>query len=264
MSALPTNIITQLTQVDQAPALKQAYIVAVDLAPDETPPWESQGVDAIAFQYWPDGMTDSRTSDWNPRMVPGGSHPIYQWSHSGERTFGMTAVFTSDLKPKDVDTDDSSGLLSDIGGLVGKAAAASGLGAEDPDKLRNVPAESAVAWLRYFTYPLYGQNDLRAFEPPKCMIVMPNSGIAFDGGDSVICVMTSNQVTYEAFWPNGRPRIVEVALEFAEVVQLEDTIRFHSRDQMRLAGAVGETLGVKSDAGAIGDLLSLGTSFGAL
>lgn len=254
MTVLPTNIITQITQRDQAPPLKQAYIVAVDLAPEEedggkkAPPWLKAGIDAIAFQYWPDGISDNRTSEWNPRMIPGGSHPIYQWSHGGERVISMTAVFTNDIMPEITDDDHGGGLLSDIGGAINAAADVLGLGVESPDKSRVVPVESALSWLRYFTYPLYGSDDLRVFEPPKCELVLPNSGISYDGGDSITCVMTSNQITYEAFFTNGKPRIAEVTLEFSEVVQRDGKITFHSRDAMGLSAPIGSFLGLKVDS----------------
>jgi hypothetical protein len=44
--------------------------------------------------------------------------------------------------------------------------------------------------------------------------------------------MTTCDITYEAWFPNGFPRIIEVQLEFAEVVQYGGRVVFHDRSKM--------------------------------
>ncbi len=257
MPALPTQILTQLVNVPHEPELKQAFIVAKDLAPDETPPWESaeNGAPEIAFQYWPESLTDSRESTWNPRYIPGGSHPIYQWTHGGERRLSFTAVFTTDTEPDIPDRPGSGGGVSESGvaqagtadspynASVGDFGITSGLSLGK----RDVDLRSVVSWLRYFTYPFYGTggsgNDIRVFEPPKVMLVMPNSKLAHNGSDHITTVMTQCEVTYQEWFPNGFPRIIEVGLEFAEVVQEDGSVRFHNREDMGLmSGQIGTYL----------------------
>ena len=75
MPALPENILTQITNFGHNPRLQDCYLQAVDLAQGEDTPWGT--ADGIRFQYWPETLQDSRTSDWTPRAIPGGSHPIY-------------------------------------------------------------------------------------------------------------------------------------------------------------------------------------------
>lgn len=261
MPALPTGIITQLTSGEPHPKLKQAYLVAWDMggAPDN-PPWLEKGADRIAFQYWPESVTDSRQVEWNPRSIPGGSHPIYQWTQSGERRLAFTAVFTRDKEPEIEEGDSGggiSGLVDAAVGAVNDAATAIGLaGSHEGDKFRDVNIEAAISWLRWFTYPYYAPDDLRVFEPAKCLLVMPNSKIGHDGTDDIISVMTQCEVTYEAFYPNGAARIVEVSLEFAEVVQHDDAVRFHSRGDMKdVASGVGDSLGILPDSGESGGIL---------
>ncbi len=262
MPALPTGIITQITGGDQAkPRLKQAYLMAVDLEgfPDR-PPWQDKA-DKIAFQYWPETVTDSRAVEWNPRSIPGGSHPIYQWTHSGERKISFTSVFTNDFEPE----EEGHGGGGGIGGLIDSAvnavqnaATTIGLAGAPPspgEKRRAVDVAAAVSWLRWFTYPCYEQDDLRVFEPAKCQLVLPGSRIGFSGLDDITCVMTQCEVTYEAFFTNGAPRIVEVSLEFAEVVQSSTGVQFHSRDQMVPAGTVAEFLAIEEEGGGSGNLL---------
>lgn len=254
MPDAPQNILSQLVTNPHEKRLRQAYLTAVDLADDEVLPWSNGSEsNAIAFQYWPEGIQDTRASNWTPRNIPGGSHPIYQWTSGGERQVSFTAVFTTDTDPGDVALEDST--TNTPLGLPGdpyrpfKDNLLSGvqMGTRDLD------LRSAVSWLRYFTYPLYGQGeDLRVFEPPKVQLHMPNSRIGYDGADYMLCVMLQCDVTYEAFFPNGFPRIVEVALQFAEVVQQRSGVRFHDRRRMTASIGIGqiEALNPQSGSGA--------------
>lgn len=241
MVAAPQNIITQALNVPHETRLAQAVIGALDLAPDESVPWQDDNADPLALfqstgiampdtvyktwmalQYWPESLQDTRGAEWNPRMVPGGSHPIYQWTHGGERRITFTSAFTTDTAPPD-ETSGRDDPYADVSVLSGIQKGT-----------RDMDIRAAVNWLRYFTYPMYGRgSDLRAFEPPKVILVFPSSGMGHDGSDYVVAVMTQCDVTYEAWFPNGVPRIIEVALEFAEVVQYGGRVRFHDRRDMR-------------------------------
>jgi len=243
--ALPTSIVSSITGIQPLPRLKQVYLWAIDTADDEVVPWAQNkgGTDVaaraaaggnatkIALQYWPESLTDNRSSEWNPRNIPGGSHPIYQWTHGGERRLSFTAVFARDHEPDDSKT-------TNLGGFLKSAASAVGLGPREGDPAREPPIEAAIKWLRYFTYPLYREGSVRVSEPPKAMLVFENSGLSHDGSEGLVTVMTGCEVTYEAWFPNGKPRIVEVALEFAEVVQQGSSVRFHSRGDMLGASEV--------------------------
>lgn len=247
MPALPVGIITSISGRQPLPKLKQVYLVAVDTAEGEKVPWDQSGnggnvaVGAIgsgngastkiALQYWPETLTDSRGVEWNPRNIPGGSHPIYQWTRSGERRLSFTAVFARDHEPNEP-------VATGLSGAVKSLASSVGLGPEEGDPSREPPIEAAVSWLRYFTYPLYRSGEIRVFEPPKVLLVFAGSSLAYDGSAGIVCVMTGCEVTYEAWFPNGAPRIIEVALEFAEVVQQGDSVKFHSRDRMTTSAGV--------------------------
>jgi hypothetical protein len=234
---IPSNILSQLVSVPHLPELKQVYLAATDTAPGEIVPWEEFGASEIAFQYWPETLTDNRETTWNPRYIPGGSHPIYQWTHGGERRLTFTGIFTTDTEPNlGEGAANPLAVASDASPYnaeAGNVGIASGL------KLgtRDVDLRAVVSWLRYFTYPLYeGQtaDDIRVFEPPKVLLVMPNSKLAHNGNDHITAIMTLCEVTYQEWFPNGFPRIIEVALEFAEVVQTNGRVRFHSRGEMGL------------------------------
>lgn len=259
MVAVPQNIITQALNVQHETRLAQALIGAIDLSGDEAVPWAVDNPDPattptelaggaisdasvtksfIALQYWPESLTDSRGAEWNPRMIPGGSHPIYQWTHGGERRISFQCVFTTDTAPPD-ETSGRDDPYADVSILT-----AIQKGTRDMD------IRAVVSWLRYFTYPMYGRGpDLRAFEPPKCILVFPNTKLGHDGSDYLVCVMTQCDVTYEAWFPNGVPRIMEVSLEFAEVVQYGGRVRFHDRRAMNGSRSLPSYLKPKGRAG---------------
>jgi hypothetical protein len=239
MPGLPGNILSMLTRFPQEHHIAQAYIQPLDLAPDEEIPWVdagaglSDGLGAIAFQYWPETIQDARSSEWSPRNIPGGSHPLYQWTHGGERRLSFTAVFMTDTAPDDRTLElligDSSPYEIDNRGLL------SGL---ELGK-RDVDLRSVVSWLRWYTYPHYGTgNDVRAYEPAKCLLVLPNTKLGHSGSDYLVTVMTQCDVTYEAWFPNGFPRVMEISLEFAEVVQEGARVAFHDRSQMGFASTI--------------------------
>lgn len=256
MPVLPVGLLTTLAGDQPQPKIAQAFLVAVDKKPFEETPWEKEGQKQIAFQYWPETIQDSRQVEWSPRSIPGGSHPIYQWTHSGERRISFTAVFTRDREPPPEEPGGGLGLIDSAVSAVESAASAIGLGGSgEGDKYRDAPIEAAVSWLRWFTYPLYDQGDLRVFEPAKCMLVMPNSHIGHKGEEDIITVMTNCEVTYEAFFTSGHPRIVEVALEFAETVQHDGRVEFHSRSDMLTSAGVADILAVRGDSKGGGGLI---------
>ena len=246
MPDLPDLLRTATVDLPHQPRLQKCWIAALDLSPNETTPWDPPGNRPIALQYWPESITDSRSVEWNPRTIPGGSHPIYQWTHSGERRISFVAVFTTDTEPPEnslrrdnpyATAFDSPGILS--GFEIG---------------VRDIDIRSAISWLRWFTYPTYGQGqDTRVFEPAKVLLCMPNSGIAHTGEDHITAVMTACEVTYEAFFTSGLPRIAEVSIELVEVVQQSGSIRFHDRKNMRPAKFMPNFTGVgaRGDSGPV-------------
>ena len=249
MPALPTGIVTQLTGGTQTkPRLKQAYLVALLEGQPDVPPW-ANFANNIPFQYWPETISDTRPAEWNPRAIPGGSHPIYQWTHSGERRITFTSLFTNDFEIED-EGHGEGGLIDSAVNSLQTAATTIGLaGTPEPPgaQVRKVDVAAAISWMRWFTYPYYDPEDVRVYEPAKCLLVLPGSNIGFDGSDSITCVMTNCDVTYQAFFVNGKPRIAEVSLGFAEVIQRGDRVRFHSRDLMTTSARIPSYLSLNEE-----------------
>ena len=223
MAALPENLLTSLTNLSHGPRLAKCFLQPLDMKDGERPPWAPKGGStAVAFQYWPESLQDSRASEWNPMNIPGGSHPIYQWTHGGERNLSLTAVFTTDTDPG------AEALLNKDPYREARSAPLNGLVLGE----RDVDLTSVVSWLRWFTYPAYEADSNKVYEPAKCLLVMPNTRLAHNGQDYITCVMTQCDVTYQAWFVNGFPRIIEVSLAFAEVVQSGRRVAFHNRNDM--------------------------------
>lgn len=195
--------------------------------------------DYIAFQYFPETITDTKQINYQPKDIPGGSLPLYQWTSSGERLITFEAVFTADV---DLATDKNA-----FGQLISKGHAR-----------RNVDIRTALLWLRRYTLPRY-EDDQQVgvpltLAPRKCILYIPNSGLGMLGGaqgvtvppgdvfgtatavdsgnklmvtgDRVLSIMTQCDITYEAFFPSGLPRIVTVQLSFAQIAQFRGEVNF--------------------------------------
>lgn len=186
----------------------------------------------IAFQYFPETISDVKAVHYASRDILGGSLPLYQWTSSGERVISFQAFFTSDVD-----------LLQDPS-LVTKIKQAGQL-------RRNIDPRTAVVWLRRFMFPRYGKVDdlgVPITTPPhKCILRIQNSGLGIAGGesndippaegeqqqgvagtqrDSMIAIMTQCDVTWEAYFTSGLPRIVAIQLAFTQVAQLGGQVNF--------------------------------------
>lgn len=157
-----------------------------------------------AFQYFPEKVSDSKSVDYSQKSVPGASHPIYTFISGGERTITFDAIFVDDAGPTS-----ASDLLS--GGKT--------FSVKDADKRDIQDIESAIKWLRYCMYPSYKSGVAKA--PPLVVLYLPNSGIIGTGNytDSIVGILRRADVTYEAFYRNGKPRIAVVSIEIVEVIQ---------------------------------------------
>lgn len=166
-----------------------------------------------AFQYFPETIQDTRGVDYAAKKIPGGSHPLYQFIAGTDRTISFTAIFTQDENQDSGDFFDKLTKGFSLSGLLGIKEAKN-----------TVDVAAAIAWLRTFTYPTYGNNGY-AKAPPVLRLFLPNSGICGNISgrptpDSIDVIMTQCDVTYEAFYRQGHPRIASVQLSFNETIQV--------------------------------------------
>lgn len=186
---------------------------------------------ARRFQYFPDTISDSKSSNWVVKEIPGGSLPLYQWVSGGERTLSFQAVFTTDI-------DFSAEALGDKSASDAWASLKSN-GVSD----RNVDIRSAILWLRRFMMPRYGDPQQTGVPltsaPRKAQLYLPGSGIGLahggistvhDGGDYITVIMRSCDTEYIQFFPSGMPRIVQVNLSFSQIAQIGGAVYFPATD----------------------------------
>jgi hypothetical protein len=155
-----------------------------------------------AFQYWPESISDSQSSNYAIMDIPGASLPLYQFISLGERSISFTVYFSRD-EDGAIDTEGGGGFVP-----TGKV----------PQDKHNVDINGAVAWLRSLQYPAYPEGT---YEPPHILkLYTPGVVLSPQGGLEVLtCVITQISVNWMSFFPSGTPRIATVDLTFSEVPQ---------------------------------------------
>jgi hypothetical protein len=165
---------------------------------------------ALFFQYWPGSLSDEYAVNYAEHVIPGGSHPLYQWTGGGGRTLSFEAIFVSELN-----TERGSSTLS--GATAALANASIHLLPSSP---HTVNVSAALARLRSWmlpAYPMGGQGGATK-PPPILTLVFPNTKLA-GTHDLLQVILRSAPVTIEAWYPNGQIRVATVTLTFNEVVQ---------------------------------------------
>ena len=177
------------------------------------------------FQWWPETLNDTIQTGWQEKNIPGGSHSIMQWGSNGGRTITFEAKFTRYLKYPDV--------FSPFSGEVLRATLAFLI---DPTNARNKPfnadIQGAIAWLRAFCYPEYDESGGVAKPPVICVLGAKGMALNEDGSDVIFAVMTACDVQYIRLFEDGRPRSVNVALTFKQVVQSQNGVTYKGRSAL--------------------------------
>jgi hypothetical protein len=201
---------------------KKASVVITRLGPNDA------AGESLALQYWPDTITDSRAVNWTNKAIPGGNLPIYSWVNGGDRNITFSAVFTTDIDLTKWQKDAAYAARTDE--QLVQDMKRQGL------TRRNIDIRSALIWLRSFTMPTYNP-DGTYLPPAKLRLTIPGSRIALSVGDdgsgddpdAIIAIMTQCEITYNAFFPNGNPRIANVQLGFAQIAQKSGIVNFPGR-----------------------------------
>ena len=225
LSSLASAMVPTLTT-------KKSYALIYALNADDT---LNNSLGPLKFQYFPETITDTKGINWSPKDIPGGSLPLYQWVSSGARTISFVAQFSTD-----VDCSKPTPQVSEVAATVespnldiSKYKRLRDQGLED----RNVDIRAAVAWLRSYMLPSYGNTNAvgvaKTTAPSKLRLSLPNSGIGLAGGshsassrDWMTCVMAGCDVTWTAFFPSGVPRLASVQLSLNQVAQYNGMVDF--------------------------------------
>jgi hypothetical protein len=216
-----------------------------------------------SFQYFPASISDQQGTNYQAKVIPGLSHPLYQWTSGQARTISFEAIFTRDRT-----YDDSERQALSLGNTTGSSTlggtnhfGSAFLGAASNSDPRNVDIPSAIAWLRSFLLPEYSTDGSGTFSdtpqrprPPQKMIlglpgVRLNWGVMTLPPSEIYCIMTGCEVSYDGFFHDGSPRIAKVALAFAEIIQVGGKIVVQDGGTKRAIALGGYTL---NDVGSKG------------
>lgn len=256
MSAFTT--LSKAVRGGLAPRAARAFIIPLNSYKADEPVISQQR----SFQYFPATIEDGRASNYQSKVIPGLSHPLYQWTSGGARTISFEAIFTRDRTYTD---SEKQSIIAGVSSASAKDGGSFHIGKNDDD--RNVDIPSAVAWLRSFMLPQYasGQGDTapgidtqglrndvpsRPHPPSKLILGLPgvriNWGVPELAGDEIFCIMTGCGVHYTGFFHDGTPRIAKVSLAFAEIIQTGGRINVQDGGVLRRIGTSGYGLNIKS------------------
>jgi hypothetical protein len=207
-----------------------------------------------SFQYFPATINDSYATNYQTKVIPGLSHPLYQWTSGGARVVSFEAIFTRDRTYTDSERE---GISSRIGLGAGQTKGADSFNIASNSDPRNVDIPSAVAWLRSFLLPWYSSDGkkfsptpLRPRPPRKLILGLPgvrlNWGVPSLPSEQMNAIMTACEVVYEGFFHDGTPRIAKVSLAFAEIIQVGGRIVVHKAEDQTAVGMGGYTLNIQS------------------
>jgi len=175
----------------------------------ETSPGRGRAGDPeiFVFQYWPDQLTDTENPRYAEKEVPSASHPLYQWTGGSGREISFTAVFTAEV-------DDES-----VAGIASNPAGSAIL----PSARYTVDINAAIARLKTFIRGKYSMGSINQATKPPPRLRLVFEGTQLGGTEeSVLVILKSAPVTYESWFPSGRPRVASVQLTFNEVIQRAD------------------------------------------
>lgn len=215
------------------PKPARAYIVPLDSFDGDSVAYGEERT----FQYFPATISDTHATNYQTKVIPGLSHPLYQWTSGGARTISFEAVFSRDRTYTRSEKDslsegDGARFYSALGAgrnFKGQKLAASGIASNKEP--RDVDIPSAIAWLRSYLLPQYSEDGStfspvpsRPRPPRKLILGMPgvrlNWGVPTLPSTEVFCIMKGCSVSYQAFFHDGSPRLAKVALSFVEIIQI--------------------------------------------
>lgn len=184
---------------------------------------------ALFFQYWPQSLSDDYQPEYAEHLIPGGSHPIYQWVGGRGRTLSFEAVFTAELNQLRI----AGGGPLDQARATAAAVSMSLL----PSAPFTVDVAAALAKIRSWMMPEYSSaGRLGETSPPKILtLAFPGTKL---GGttDMIQVILRSAPIIIESWFPNGEPRVATVQLTFNQVVQTSSGGKQASTTRVKFIG----------------------------
>jgi len=239
------------------PKPARAYLIPLDVFNGD----RAITADQRTFQYFPATLSDSQGTNYQSKVIPGLSHPLYQWTSGNARAVSFEAIFTRDRTYTDEESQAvASGLAgSSVNSNQGnnqqfQSQSKGTLGIAQNSDSRNVDIPSAVAWLRSFLLPEYSkdgsgtQGNVPERPRPPFKLILGIPGVRMNWGvptlppSEIYCIMTGCEVTYDGFFHDGTPRMAKVQLSFAEIIQVGGRIIVQDGSTKRGIALAGYTL----------------------
>lgn len=243
------------------PKAVRAYLTPLDIHNNDQQFTTGDDLTRV-FQYFPESISDTRGINYTTKIIPGLSHPLYQWTSGGVREISFTAIFTRDRSMSAEEfnqaatgaakTGETTFIPQNVSSFAAQNSRATSAGAiSESEDARNVDIPSAVAWLRSFMEPEYSVDGTglrsatppRPFPPRKLILGLPgvrlNWGVPVLPASEMFCIMQTCDVTYQGFFGDGTPRFASVELSFAEIIQVGGRIRPHDASDRRSVAVQG-------------------------
>jgi len=151
----------------------------------------SGGNKPLFFQFFPETITDDRQVDFNEQTLPFLTNPIPTFVSASPRTVAFSLQFAQELWIPS--------------------------GSGDKNQMQwtkhNFNVGLAVQAIRSLAYPLSG------IVPQPLLLTLPGTQIGIDG-DSIYCLLKGYSTSYDAFFPDGQPRIASMSLTLQEFTTL--------------------------------------------
>lgn len=165
--------------------------------------------DVFHLQYWPPSLSEDYQVAYTEHIIPGGSHPLYQWFGGLGRTISFEAAFTSEINTtRNVFSGGSTVAGASFGSVL------------FPSHQFTVDIAAALSRLRSYMLPDYPQGGAQGLTKPPQILTLVFPGTKLNGSDDMInVILRSAPIIYEAWFPDGQPRVAVANLTFNEVVQ---------------------------------------------
>lgn len=179
--------------------------------------------EVFSCQFWPETISESWSPQWVDKAIPGGSHPLKQWSASGGRTISFSIIIARDMRPK-------TGPDALPPALVSQGLDPSGVSLYE----HNPDVRDRMRALRRFVLPTYEESSgvSMAKPPPVLEVNGGEIGWGQDGSGIIYAVVTGLSFSYQRLFENGTPRVVTADITLAEVVQRDGLVDFFDRSKM--------------------------------
>ena len=172
----------------------------------------------VTLQYWPESISDSKSSNFANIELPGQSQPLYHFIGGGPRTVSFSCYMYRERQ------EEVSGSETVLGKSSQGAQFSKDIGAY-------------VSLLRSYMYPRMNKTAGIMMPPTRLKIFFGGEGRGkmstgakfqgVDGDDNVLdCIMESMNVNYIKFFPNGIPRIATLDFSFNQIIQVGNDVTY--------------------------------------